>query len=140
MINLVNLNRQHTRIKNEVELLENEIKKGVNLMNPGELALHINFLAGQLKIHLLEEDEFLYPDLLKSEDGDVKNMANSYISEMGNLMEEYTEFKKKYNIGLKISADKEKFLEEIQKILEALKARIMKEDHGLYALIQKRSL
>jgi len=140
MINLVNLNKQHTRIKEEVNLLESEIKKGIADMNTSEVALHINYLAGQLKVHLLEEDEFLYPNLLRSADEEIKKMAREYLMEMGDLISKYTEFKSNYNIGNKINNNKEKFLIDVQIILKALKDRITKEDNELYHLIQDKNL
>lgn len=140
MIRLVNLNQQHSRIKEEVKILESEIIKGVEEMNISELALHINILAGQIKVHLLEEDEFLYPSLLKSNDAQISGMAKEYIEEMGDLFGAYTNFKMKYNIGNKIKADKDKFLEEIQIVLKALKERITKEENELYHIIQNKSL
>jgi len=140
MINLVNLNKQHTRIKEEVNLLESEIKKGIAGMNTSEAALHINYLAGQLNVHLLEEDEFLYPNLLKSADEEIKKMAGEYLKEMGDLISKYTDFKSSYNIGNKINNNKEKFLEDVQIILKALKDRISKEDKELYYLIQSKNL
>lgn len=140
MINLTNMNKQHGRIKEEVASLENEIKKGIENMNPSELALHINYLAGQLKVHLLEEDEFLYPNLIKCGDVEIQNMADEYNNEMGSLVSDYTGFKSQYNTSNKISADKETFMKEIKRILKALNDRIAKEDNGLYHLIETKGI
>lgn len=140
MINLNNLNKQHGRIKEEVNYLDAEINKGSLAMNVTELALHINKLAGQLRMHLLEEDKFLYPNLLKCSDADIQKLAQQYIKEMGNLVSEFTDFKNKYNISSKIIANKDKFLEDIQNIIKGLKDRITKEDNELYYLIQLKKL
>ena len=103
MIKLDNLNRQHDNIKNEIVFLEAEIGKDSHSIDTNVVALHISKLAGQLKIHLLEEDRFLYPDLLKCNDKKIQNMTKQYIQEMGDLANEYNEFKSKYNVASKIN-------------------------------------
>lgn len=107
-------------------------------MDAAETALRISRLAGKLKIHMLEEDKFLYPELLNHPDYEVKMMANQYISEMGSLAEEYARFKTKYNTPGKILADPDTFISEAKTILRALKNRISKEDNELYAFIEKK--
>jgi|GEM_PF-178451 hypothetical protein len=140
MINLNNLDKQHERIKGEVSFFEEEIKKGIPDRNTSQLALHVNILAGQLKVHLLEEDEFLYPDLLKSSDPEIQRMAKQYFDEMGNLVSEYNKFKQNYNINIKIEKNKEMFNKDVQIIIKALKDRINKEDNELYQLIKTKRL
>lgn len=140
MINLNNLNRQHNSIKYEVDYLESEVRKGALSMDASELARHINILAGQLRIHLMEEDKFLYPDLLDCNDPEIQKLANEYLEEMGNLASVYTSFKNNYNVGRKINENKEAFLKELQVIMKVLKERITKEDNELYRLVQLKNL
>ncbi|MDF2538684.1 MAG: hypothetical protein K0S76_1705 [Herbinix sp.] len=140
MINLNNLNRQHVTIRDELSFLEAEIKKGYPNMNIAETAVHISKLAGQLRIHLLEEDRFLYPNLIDGSDKDIQVLANQYQKEMGDLAQRYIVFKNQYNLVSKINDRKESFLSDAKIILEVLKNRIMKEDNELYALIKTRGL
>lgn len=140
MINLENMNRQHNTISTEVTFIEEEIKKDKLLINPAEAALHISRLAGLLKIHLMEEDKFLYPNLLKSDDREVQKMAKQYIDEMGNLTNIYTEYKNKYNVRNKISNNMDLFIQDTLEIMEALKKRMTKENNELYHLIVERKL
>ena len=140
MIKLDNLNRQHDTIINEILLLEAEIGKGSSAIDTAAAALHISKLAGQLKIHLLEEDKILYPDLLKCNDKEIQDMANQYIKEMGDLAGDYTEFKTKFNTSNKINNNIELFITEGKQVIEALKTRITKEDKGLYHLIKEKNL
>ena len=139
-MNLTNLERQHRNIMEEIDLIEKEIMKDTDAINPSEAALHISRLAGQLKIHLREEDESLYPNLKNSNDTGIKNMVDQYISEMGNLASEYIGFKNKFNIASKIKENREGFQIEGKIIIAALKKRIEKEDCGLYHLIKERNL
>ena len=140
MINLVNLNRQHASIKSEISFIEDELQKGGTAINLSEIALHISKLAGQLRIHLLEEDQFLYPNLLHSPEEEIKSMANQYIQEMGHLAQEYTSFKNKYNVGSKIRGQEEAFIREAHLVIKALKERMEREDKGLYQIIKEKNL
>lgn len=140
MINLENMNRQHNTISTEVTFIEEEIKKNKLLIKPAEAALHISRLAGLLKVHLLEEDKFLYPKLLKSDDREIQKMAKQYIDEMGDLANAYTEYKNRYNVGSMISKNMDLFIHDTFEIMETLKKRITKENNELYHLIAERNL
>lgn len=140
MINLVNLNRQHASIKAEISMIEGELQKGNTDINLSETALHISKLAGLLRIHLLEEDQFLYPNLLQSPEDDIRSMAKQYIQEMGDLAQEYTAFKMKYNVGSKIRGQEETFMKEARLVIKALKERMEREDKGLYQIIKEKNL
>lgn len=139
-MNLTNLDRQHRTIMDEISIIENEIMKGSAAINPSIAGLHISRLAGQLKIHLLEEDEFLYPKLLSSPEDSIKNLADQYIKEMGSLAAEYTLFKSKYNMANKINENLEEFLVEGKVVIASLKERIEKENSGLYRLIKEKNI
>jgi len=132
------MRRQHLSISEDLSYLITQTEKGEKELDAAETALRISRLAGKLKIHMLEEDKFLYPELLNYPDYEVKMKANQYISEMGSLAEEYARFKTKYNTPGKILADPDTFISEAKTILRALKNRISKEDNELYAFIEKK--
>lgn len=140
MINLENLNRQHNNITNEMKYIELELEKNIDEINAAEVATHINKLAGYLKVHLLDEDKFLYPELLNSQDEEIKELAKQYMQEMGDLSEEYTDFKNNYNTSGKIHEKRDIFIQNGKAILKALKTKADKEDTGLYYLIRKKGL
>ncbi len=140
MIYLDNMLRQHTSIHEDINYLISEIEKDSKEIDATEAALIINRLAGRLKIHMLEEDKFLYPDLINNADAKVKSLANQYISEMGNLANEYTHFKSEYNTAKKIQDKPDTFIIEAKKIIHALMNRMNKEDNELYAFIQEKKL
>jgi hemerythrin-like domain-containing protein len=139
-MNMTNLDRQHRTIMEEINLIENEIKKGSQDINPSVAALHISRLAGQLKIHLMEEDEYLYPKLMNCTDDSIKSLADQYNNEMGNLAAEYTSFKSKFNMANKIKENMNEFLIEGKRVIGALKNRIEKENSGLYRQIKERNI
>jgi hypothetical protein len=140
MINLTTLQRQHETIMQEINTIEHELKKGVTSMNVMETALHISKLAGHLRIHLLEEDKFLYPNLINCNDQEIRQLANEYSQEMGDLSSKYIEFKNNYNVGTKISKRQNDFIQEAKVMIEALKKRMNKEDKELYYIIHEKKI
>lgn len=136
MSNIENLVRQHVDIKEEILY----IKKFVNLdsleENAMDIAKHISLLAGKLKVHLDSEDKFLYPSLLNSENISIKNIANSYINEMGNLSNIFIEYKNKFNTRSKIMNNQKEFIEQSKNVAVNLEKRIHKEDEELYLLLK----
>lgn len=107
-----------------------------------EIAFNINALSGKLKMHLMSEDQFLYPSLMQSgnslmQSGNqtIRNTAQTFNHEMGNLAELFRSFAQKYNTPSKIIQDKIHFITESQKIFQLIEERIKNEDVKLYPLI-----
>ena len=137
MKNLDNLKRQHADIYEIVAETKELIKKPEFDMHSKNVAMNINVLAGKLKMHLMNEDKFLYPKFLNSDDDKLSKKAKEYIEEMGNLSEVYTEFKSKYNVRSKIMADIPGFMKDANFVFEAIEKRMNKEDKDLYVLAEK---
>ncbi|MFR3729381.1 hemerythrin domain-containing protein [Lacrimispora sp.] len=127
---------QHERIKEELNILNMLCKKPDLEQTASEIALHINSLAGKLKIHLSSEDKYLYPSFLHSNDSRLVAMAGEYQKEMGDLLAVFTEFKEKYNTKFKILSEKAGFYGEANKILQAIEKRMQKEEKGLYQQVK----
>lgn len=131
MISLLNFIRQHNAINEELTFLETELTKEKVLLDIPDINFRIGKLTALLRIHLLEENTNLYPILLSSQDEGIKNLANQYIQEMGELMNEYTIFKCTYSEkGIKERFDE--FLKDAEKVIRALKIRFTKEENELY--------
>ncbi|GKT27199.1 hypothetical protein ADUPG1_004741, partial [Aduncisulcus paluster] len=84
-----------------------------------DIARNISVLAGKLKIHLSNEDKYLYPSLVDKGDSRLKSKAESYMSEMGGLSKTYMVFKDKYNTRSKIMSDSATFISESTVVFEA---------------------
>ncbi|MDM8533143.1 hemerythrin domain-containing protein [Clostridiaceae bacterium HSG29] len=137
MKNLDNLKRQHLDIYEIVAETKELMKKSDFDMHSKNVAMNINVLAGKLKMHLINEDKFLYPTFLSSDDDKLSKKAKEYIEEMGDLSEVYTEFKSKYNVRSKIMVDIPKFMKEANSVFDAIEKRMNKEDNDLYVLAEK---
>jgi hypothetical protein len=136
MINFSALKRQHEEIGDIIGSIKNSIYKNQLEAEANEVALLVSSLAGKLKIHLNAEDLYMYPDLLKSQSGDIRLIAKEYIDEMGHISEAFTAYKNRFNTRSKITADIEAFKSETKKVFAVLEERISKEEASLYSLLQ----
>lgn len=134
-MNLSSYLDQHKSIREEIEFVKNNLREYKVEENAEALALHINQLSGKLKVHLMNEDKFLYPSLISNQDDKIKAMAIVYQIEMGGLQENFKSFKDKYNTKSKILDHKEIFAKEAGVIIKAIEQRIVKEENGIYQFI-----
>ncbi|ASW44321.1 hemerythrin domain-containing protein [Clostridium isatidis] len=135
-MNISNLERQHTEIKELFKKLDNHIKSSNLEDNIDDMVWDINTLAGKLNIHMKTEDKFLYPELINSNNDKLKKIATEYSEEMGDIHNIFTEYKNKFNTKNKILSNKAEFIKESQKVLTLLVNRIQKEDLKLYPEIK----
>lgn len=105
--------------------------------NAAQLAKSISRLAGMLKIHLGNEDRFLYPVMKESTDVTLQKKASDFQDEMGGLSEEFMSFKDNYNTQLKIAKDIESAKKDIDKMCKSIIERMKREDNDLYPLAKK---
>ena len=89
-MNLLSYLEQHKSIGSEIDQIKEIIKRNDFEEHVDEIAHHINTLAGKLKIHLLNEDKYLYPNLKESKDNNVSHLAKEYQDEMGDLALEFS--------------------------------------------------
>ncbi|MDO5517713.1 MAG: hemerythrin domain-containing protein [Clostridium sp.] len=132
-MDLTNLKRQHTEIYSDLEEITNMINDNNFENNILDFVSRLNRFAGKIQIHLNSEDKFLYPHLL--EDDRYNTKAQSYINEMGSLLDEFIEYKNKYNTRSKVESNKLTIKEETNKIMSKVRERISKEDNDLYKII-----
>ncbi|EKQ50945.1 MULTISPECIES: hemerythrin domain-containing protein [unclassified Clostridium] len=136
-MNIDNLIREHKGIFEEINYINSLTNKNDLESNLLDITSHINKLAGKLTIHLGSEDKFLYPNLLNCGDNKIKNLANSYINEMGGISDIFKNYKNNFNTKSKIlSLGISTFIFETKKMLKSIEARINKEESELYKLIK----
>ena len=135
MANLKDLTRQHKEIYDIIDILKDNLSEDKVKQEASKLAQSINVLAGKLKIHLLSEDDYLYPKLMNGSDSRAKETAERFYHEMGNLSAVFSDYKGKYNISSRILGNIQGYIKDTQGILEALQSRMHKEDNELYVLL-----
>lgn len=126
-----NLKRQHKEIRASLEAILCLIGQNNISDKALELAREISSLSGKLKVHLIFEDNFLYPDLDKR-NNKLKEIGQAYKKEMQDIGHKFMEYKDNYNTRGKIVAKTEAFVKDTIKIFELLKERLDKEDRELY--------
>lgn len=136
MANIQNLKRQHKDIINIIQIIKKLISNDDFENNSNDIAKNVSILAGKLKIHLSNEDKFLYPTLLNHKNIKIKNKADQYIDEMGNLAEVFMDYKNQFNTKNKIMNNIDAFMKKSESILNSIEKRINKEDNDLYLLIE----
>ncbi|MBA4686074.1 MAG: hemerythrin domain-containing protein [Candidatus Galacturonibacter soehngenii] len=134
-MNLSSYLEQHKSIRDEINWIQSNLTTVKVEEHAEEIALHINQLSGKLKIHLMNEDKFLYPSLIANPDMAIKQMAIDYQNEMGDLQERFKSFKDKYNVKSKLLEKKESFVEEAKVVIRAIEDRILKEEKEIYLFI-----
>ncbi|KAB1440095.1 hemerythrin domain-containing protein [Candidatus Galacturonibacter soehngenii] len=134
-MNLSSYLEQHKSIRDEINWIQSNLTTVKVEEHAEEIALHINQLSGKLKIHLMNEDKFLYPSLIANPDMAIKQMAIDYQNEMGDLQERFKSFKDKYNVKSKLLEKKESFVEEAKVVICAIEDRILKEEKEIYLFI-----
>lgn len=140
MIDINNFTRQHKDILSDINEIDKIVSKQDYKEHLNEFVSHINSLAGKLKIHLSYEDKFLYPNLINGESTELKNMAEEYMCEMGDISDVFTAYKNAFNTKSKISPQIDTFKDDTKRILDKIKNRISKEESGLYKLILDKEL
>ncbi len=136
-MDISNLKRQHHDVANLILEIETNLKVEKVSAAAFELTMKIASLAGLLKMHLKHEDEVLYPKLKASTDLKVRQTAERFISEMGGLSKVFDEYRTSYKSSTQIKDTPAAFIKDTQKIIDALRKRVQKEDQELYLLAER---
>ncbi len=136
MSNLDMLKNQHGEVLTMIGNIDTLIITGPE-EKANEIAYNINALSGKLKMHLMSEDQFLYPALMQSKNQAVRNTSQNFNDEMGNLLAGlFSSFVQQYNTPFKILQRKDYFTADSGKIFSQIEERIHREDIKLYPLVE----
>lgn len=134
--------RQFDQMKEAHKSIYNAVGEIENMLddiegNAAQIAKGISRLAGILKIHLSNEDRYLYPTMLKNADATLHKKATEYKTEMGGLSQAFMTFKYRYNTQTRIIQNLNTAVKDIKQIFKKLNERMHKEDSDLYPLAEK---
>ncbi|MCH3963329.1 MAG: hemerythrin domain-containing protein [Clostridium sp.] len=132
-----NLERQHNEIMNLTDYVLQNVKNHTVDENSIEIARSINTLSGKLRIHLFNEDKYLYPHLSSSPNKLLNMFGKKYSEEMKEVTGIYNSYKSKYNTPNKIKNSIDEFYEDTKKIFKVLSNRIFREEKELYPLLDE---
>lgn len=134
-MNIINLKRQHNDIIGLVNYVLKEIENNMVEQNIQEIVLNINTITGKLKIHLLNEDKYLYPNLINNTDITLDAFGKRFFEEMKEVTMAYENYKSKYNTANKIKQNIEAFNKDTKQVFKTLMDRIQREEKELYPLL-----
>ena len=96
------------------------------------IATQLALLLNVLRVHLAEEDEYLYPVLIAIDDRSAAALAKQYQTEMGALAWKAEDFMRRWSSSAVIALDFAEFKIALDQFLGALEARIECENSTLY--------
>lgn len=136
-----NIRKQHEDIRQIIKELREDVydlegAAGSSLW----IALKIGTLNGIIQMHLKYEDEYLYPLFLNNTaDNELRELAHRFVSEMGNLAEQFKVYQEKYLRNPEtIKKDTKQFVNETEEILKAISKRIDIEENELFKIAEKQ--
>lgn len=129
--------RQHEEISKLADDLASFLKPELLESEAKAARLVLSKLAGVLNMHLAAEDNVLYPNLLKTENEEIRTIAQKYIDEMSSLKESFGKYLKKWPSSLSLQSNPEEFIVETEQILLLLRQRIQRENNELYYIVDR---
>lgn len=126
--------QHHGEVRTLVSRIEHLLDLTAVRTDAGPIATVVRELFGKFGIHLSIEDATLYPRMLSHADGRIREIAERFQREMGDLKARFDDYRSRWPGPVAISRDPQTFLAETRQIVDALKLRISREDAELYDL------
>lgn len=101
----------------------------------GPLVVLLERFNQLLQIHLLREDNILYPAIIAGSDAEAANVAAAFQAELGFLGNHVSEFDQKW-APAEISRLWPIFQQEIKRLVQGLRYRIERENEELYPFVE----
>lgn len=137
MVNKV-VQKQHEDIRKILRELREDIYDLESIAKSSSLwiALKIGTLNGIMQMHLKYEDDYLYPLFLNNQNNQkLREIAEQFVQDMGNLDQQFKEYQEIYLRNPEIiKKDTKRFIDETERILEAISRRIDREENELFKL------
>ncbi|WP_419822233.1 hemerythrin domain-containing protein [Anoxybacterium hadale] len=134
-MDMESLKRQHRDVLTLAKYILEQIAGGEVEKNLDEVVRCINTISGKLKLHLMSEDQFLYPALSSSANPMLRRFGKQYGEEMEIVTGAFEGYKASYNTAPKIRHDMAGFEAASKQIFSALSGRIGREETELYPLL-----
>ena len=130
------LERQHSALVQQMGLVNDALFKIKDRETASKFNLLLAKLRGILVIHLAQEDKFLYPMLIQSNDNVAAATAQKFSDEMGDLASVFDKYCLKWNSSHMILDNLSEMKSETHIVMDALSNRISREDKELYPLMK----
>lgn len=134
-MNTSRIKSDHDSLYASMDELRRLVQAGV-AGNAEPLFAELKKLDATIKLHLAIEDHMLYPALAGASDPQVAAVGKRFQQEMGGLAAAYGGFAARWDTAIRIGTDPERFGHEAASLLDALHARIRREDRELLPLAE----
>ena len=128
------LRQQHKELFELASQLKDSLVPQQLKKDPEPVKWILSELSSKLRLHLVMEDEILYPAIADHSDEQFRALAQTFMHEMGGLHKDFTHYITKWLLLGHIQEKPEEFIDKTNEILDELIARINKEDKRLYPI------
>ena len=137
MINTKRYKEDHAELLKIIEEIKQNLDSDKLTKNAKICRKLVLDLLNYLNVHLLAEDNMLYPKLLKSSSDSIKKTAQNVLKDTGSVSQDIDIYKRTWTDLFEIQNNTEEFIKQTNKILESLSSRIEKENNELYHLVDE---
>jgi hemerythrin-like domain-containing protein len=131
-----NLTRQHKELIKVTMKLVQQLD-GVGRGYTSDAYQSLRAMNGILRVHIAMEDRSFYPSLLDHRDQVLREMAQRFLKERGNIQERYEAYIERWQSISAIDAAPQTFVSETREMLMTLGSRMVSEDRELHPAIRK---
>jgi hypothetical protein len=129
-----NFRRQHDELVSLAVELSGVVEAPRTPGSVARIQSVLNRLAGKLQVHKAMEEESLYSDLLSHERQEVRELAQRFQREFGDVYQVFLDFRDQWN-GSRVGDRYDEFVPAARGLIAALAERVERENNGLYALV-----
>ncbi|OIQ77544.1 hypothetical protein GALL_407600 [mine drainage metagenome] len=134
-MNIDKFKRQHVEIIECIAALRQASRAGV-IENADEIARLVIAMSSIIKLHLVVEDQILYPALRTGNNAILARMGKKFQDEMGSIASAYMVFAGRWNQAVKVANDPQGFRSDANSVLKMVHARMQKENTTFYPAIE----
>jgi len=135
-MNTLPFRQQHARILKLGTRLGEQAKAAADPSTVIEVLETLEAFTAELVEHLEQEDGYLYPAMMASDDADLSALAARYRAEMGGITDLFHLYRRRWTAPT-IQADPPRFARETALLLDGLVDRVRREDEDLYPVVEK---
>lgn len=129
--------KHHQELRDIAARIEQVLDVAAITRDPSVAAQAVRELFGKFSIHLALEDNSLYPRCLRDDDPRLRQVAQRFQSEMGDLGPRFESYKKSWPGPLAIARDPAAFVADTVAILNLLRARVAREESEFYDIVDQ---
>ncbi|MDA8232636.1 MAG: hemerythrin domain-containing protein [Magnetospirillum sp.] len=129
----------HSDVRGLAARIEGLLDTAAIRADAGPAATVVRELFGKFGVHLAIEDATLYPRMIAHQDLHLRQAAERFQREMGDLSARFDEYRRRWPGPNAISCDPAGFVKETREMLSSLLRRIAREDRELYDLYDRAS-